>query len=273
MVCQEETDELEMGLVMVRQLMANAETERTELPASKLVIGVKCGGSDAFSGITANPLVGKLSETICGFGGSVVMGEVPEMFGAEAPLLSRCESEDVFRKALAMINEFKDYYLSKNLPICENPSPGNRAGGITTLEEKSLGCTQKSGLAPITDCQPYGGKAEKAGVTLLSTPGNDLVASTALAAAGCHMVLFTTGRGTPFGTCVPTVKISTNSDLSFKKPGWIDFDAGTLLSGDSMDALTQKLLQFVLQIAEGAPAKNEQLGDRQIAIFKNGVTL
>ena len=273
MVCQEETDELETGLAMVRQLMANAETERTELPASKLVIGVKCGGSDAFSGITANPLVGRLSETICGFGGSVVMGEVPEMFGAEAPLLSRCASEDIFRKALAMINEFKDYYLSKNLPICENPSPGNRAGGITTLEEKSLGCTQKSGLAPITDCQAYGGKAERPGVTLLSTPGNDLVASTALAAAGCHMVLFTTGRGTPFGTCVPTVKIATNTALAQKKAGWIDFNAGTLLGGDSMDALAEKLLRQVLAIASGEATKNELLNDRQIALFKNGVTL
>jgi altronate hydrolase len=195
------------------------------------------------------------------------------MYGAEQLLMDRAVNETVFEKTVSLINDFKDYFIRHNQVVYENPSPGNKKGGITTLEEKSLGCTQKSGLAPITDCQPYGGKAAKAGVTLLSTPGNDLVASTALAAAGCHMVLFTTGRGTPFGTCVPTVKISTNSDLSFKKPGWIDFDAGTLLSGDSMDALTQKLLQFVLQIAEGAPAKNEQLKDRQIAIFKNGVTL
>ena len=273
LICQDAADELETGLALLRQLMERAETQRTELPASRLTVGVKCGGSDAFSGITANPLVGKLSEALCAMGGSVVMGEVPEMFGAEAPLLSRCENQEVFGKALAMINEFKDYYLSKNLPICENPSPGNRAGGITTLEEKSLGCTQKSGLAPITDCQPYGGKAEKRGVTLLSTPGNDLVASTALAAAGCHMVLFTTGRGTPFGTCVPTVKISTNSALAAKKPGWIDFDAGTLLTGHSLEDRTQALLRVILQIAEGAPTKSEQLNDRQIAIFKNGVTL
>ena len=273
LVCQEANDELAEGLTHVLQLMEHAETARTEVSAAELVIGIKCGGSDAFSGITANPLVGKLSDTLCGFGGSVVMGEVPEMFGAETALLARCENEAVFTAALAMVNEFKDYYLSKNLPICENPSPGNRAGGITTLEEKSLGCTQKSGLSPVTDVLPYGGVHRKKGVTLLSTPGNDLVASTALAAAGCHMVLFTTGRGTPFGTCVPTVKLSTNSALAQKKPGWIDFDAGTLLGGDSMDALSQKLLQFVLQVAEGAGTKNELLNDRQIAIFKNGVTL
>ena len=273
LICQEANDELAEGLAHVLQLMEHAETARTEVSAAELVIGIKCGGSDAFSGITANPLVGKLSDTLCGFGGSVVMGEVPEMFGAETALLARCENETVFTEALTMVNEFKDYYLSKNLPICENPSPGNRAGGITTLEEKSLGCTQKSGLSPVTDVLPYGGVHRKKGVTLLSTPGNDLVASTALAAAGCHMVLFTTGRGTPFGTCVPTVKLSTNSALAQKKPGWIDFDAGTLLGGDSMDALSQKLLQFVLQVAEGAGTKNELLNDRQIAIFKNGVTL
>ena len=273
LICQEEPDELATAMTLLRKLMADAETERREVSANRLIIGVKCGGSDAFSGITANPLVGKLSEAVCGFGGSIVMGEVPEMFGAEAPLLNRCQDRETFEKALAMINGFKDYYLSKNLPICENPSPGNRAGGITTLEEKSLGCTQKSGVVPIMDCIPYGARAQKSGVTLLSTPGNDLVASTALAAAGCQLVLFTTGRGTPFGTCVPTVKIATNSALAQKKAGWIDFDAGTLLSGNSMDALTQTLLQYVLQVAEGMPAKNELLNDRQISIFKNGVTL
>jgi len=273
MICQEEADELEQGLTLLRQLMDSAETARTEISADKLIIGVKCGGSDAFSGITANPLVGRLSEAVCGFGGSIVMGEVPEMFGAETALLNRCISPQVFDKALAAINEFKDYYLSKNLPICENPSPGNRAGGITTLEEKSLGCTQKSGLAPITDCLPYGGQVQSGGVTLLSTPGNDLVASTALAAAGCHMVLFTTGRGTPFGTCVPTVKIATNSELARRKPGWIDFDAGRLLTGSTMEFMTKELLEYVLSAASGQQTRSELLGDRQIAIFKNGVTL
>ena len=273
LICQESPDELEEGLALLQELMANAQRERTKVTADKLVIGIKCGGSDAFSGITANPLVGRLSDTVCGFGGSVVMGEVPEMFGAETALLTRCENEAVFDAACGIIREFKDYYLSKNLPICENPSPGNRAGGITTLEEKSLGCTQKSGLSPITDALPYGAVHRKAGVTLLSTPGNDLVASTALAAAGCQLVLFTTGRGTPFGTCVPTVKIATNSALAQKKTGWIDFDAGTLLSGDSMDTLAEELLQYVLSVASGEATKNELLSDRQIAIFKNGVTL
>ncbi len=273
LVCQEEADELEVGMTLLHQLMENAQRERTEIPASRLVIGIKCGGSDAFSGITANPLVGKLSDRVCSFGGSVVMGEVPEMFGAETALLARCENEAVFDAALGIINEFKDYYLSKNLPICENPSPGNRAGGITTLEEKSLGCTQKSGLTPVTDALPYGAVHRRPGVTLLSTPGNDLVASTALAAAGCQMVLFTTGRGTPFGTCVPTVKIATNNALAEKKAGWIDFNAGTLLTGDSMDARAEKLLQYVLSVASGEVTKNELLDDRQIAIFKNGVTL
>ena len=273
LICQEADDELEAGLALLRQLMEQAEKEREEISADKLVIGIKCGGSDGFSGLTANPLVGRLSDRLCGFGASVVMGEVPEMFGAEKALLDRCESNQVFDSALAMIRDFKDYFLSRGLPVGENPSPGNKAGGITTLEEKSLGCTQKSGLTPVVDALPYGGMHQKQGVTLLSTPGNDLVASAALAAAGCHMVLFTTGRGTPFGTCVPTVKISTNSVLAQKKPGWIDFDAGRLLTGQSMEALTGELLQQVLAVASGASAKNELLDDRQIALFKNGVTL
>ena len=273
LVCQETADETEAGLALLEELMESAQRTRTEVSADRLVIGIKCGGSDAFSGITANPLVGSLSDLLCGFGGSVIMGEVPEMFGAETALLARCENEEVFTDALGIITEFKDYYLSKNLPICENPSPGNRAGGITTLEEKSLGCTQKSGLTAVTDALPYGGVHRKAGVSLLSTPGNDLVASTALAAAGCQLVLFTTGRGTPFGTCVPTVKISTNSALAQKKAGWIDFDAGSLLTGQSMETLRNQLLQYVLSVACGEATKNEKLDDRQIAIFKNGVTL
>lgn len=273
LVCQESTDELAEGLALVRELMENANAQRQALSADKLIIGIKCGGSDAFSGITANPLVGRLSDRLCALGGSVVMGEVPEMFGAEGSLLPRCESQAVFQDALDMINGFKDFYLSQGLPISENPSPGNRAGGITTLEEKSLGCTQKSGLSPITDALPYGAVHRRNGVTLLSTPGNDLVASTALAAAGCHMVLFTTGRGTPFGTCVPTVKISTNSPLAQKKSGWIDFDAGALLANKTMDELSGQLLAHILAVASGAPAKNEVSNCREIAIFKTGVTL
>ena len=273
LICQESDDEFAEGLDLIRELMENANAERQPIGADKLIIGIKCGGSDGFSGITANPLVGRLSDRLCAFGGSVVMGEVPEMFGAEGSLFPRCESKEVFHSALSMINDFKDFYLSMGLPVCENPSPGNRAGGITTLEEKSLGCTQKSGLWPIVDALPYGATHRKSGVTLLSTPGNDLVASTALAAAGCHMVLFTTGRGTPFGTCVPTVKISTNSALAQKKSGWIDFDAGALLDKQTMDSLTPQLLSFVLAVAGGQAAKNEANNCREITIFKTGATL
>lgn len=274
LVCQETSDELSAGAVLLDELMDTAAKAcRQEIPASELVIGLKCGGSDAFSGITANVLTGSLSDRLCAMGGSVVMGEVPEMFGAEASLLPRCANEEVFRQADAMIRDFKAYYLDQGLPVCENPSPGNRAGGITTLEEKSMGCTQKCGRAPITDVQDYGGVHRTRGVTLLRTPGNDLVASTALAAAGCHMVLFTTGRGTPYGTCVPTVKLSTNTALAQKKNGWIDFDAGTLLGIDTLSGRTDDLLQYVLSVASGCQTKNEQLNCREIAIFKNGVTL
>ncbi|MFD0670661.1 UxaA family hydrolase [Cohnella sp. GCM10027633] len=272
---QDEEDELERGLELLEELVDYAERfERKPIPLSKLKLGLKCGGSDGFSGITANPLVGRLADVVTAEGGTALLTEVPEMFGAETILMNRATDEDVFGKVVHLINDFKQYFIRHNQEIYENPSPGNKAGGITTLEEKSLGCTQKGGRASVTDVLPYGVRASKRGLNLIQGPGNDLVSVTALAAAGAHIVLFTTGRGTPFGGPVPTVKMSTNSELAQKKKHWIDFDAGRLLSGTGMDELTEQLLDYVIGLASGTVRTNgERNGFREIAIFKDGVIL
>ncbi|WP_166244492.1 UxaA family hydrolase [Paenibacillus turpanensis] len=272
---QEADDEIEAGLELLNELIEHARTyRRTPCPAEKLRIGLKCGGSDAFSGITANPLVGAIADRLTNAGGTAILTEVPEMFGAETILMERCASRDVFDKTVNLINDFKQYYVRHGQVIYENPSPGNKNGGITTLEEKSLGCTQKGGTSEVTDVLPYGGRAQKTGLNLLQGPGNDIVAVTALTAAGAHMVLFTTGRGTPLGAPVPTVKISTNSDLAGRKSRWIDFNAGVLLEGETMDATADRLMNQLLDLASGRGfTKNEENGYREIAIFKNGVTL
>lgn len=273
--CQDTPDEIEAGLAIVRELCSiAAEDEREDIPVSELIIGLKCGGSDGYSGITANPCVGAFSDTLIAQGGTAILTEVPEMFGAEHLLMARCENEALFAKTVSLINDFKQYFRSYGQPIYENPSPGNKAGGITTLEDKSLGCTQKSGSAPIRAVIGYGDRTETKGLHLLSAPGNDLVASTALAVSGAHLVLFTTGRGTPFGCPVPTVKISSNSALAEAKKNWIDFDAGMICETGDITARSEALFEYVLALASGeAAAKNEQAGYRDIAIFKNGVTL
>lgn len=274
LVCQQVEDEQEEGMKLLHELYAIASADkRTSVPLSELRVGLKCGGSDGFSGITANPLLGVFSDFLVAQGGTTVLTEVPEMFGAETLLMNRCETEELFNKTVHLINDFKSYFLENKQPVYENPSPGNKAGGISTLEEKSLGCTQKSGKSAVKDVLMYGDRLSTKGLNLLSAPGNDLVASTALAASGCHLVLFTTGRGTPFGTFVPTVKISTNSPLAKNKPGWIDFNAGTLTEGVSMDALCKQFTKFILNVAEGKQTNNEQKGYREIALFKSGVTL
>jgi len=267
-------DELETGMQILRELYLLASKDvRTEIPIGELKIGLKCGGSDGFSGITANPLLGVFSDFLVSQGGTTVLTEVPEMFGAETILMNRSESEEVFQKTVHLINDFKSYFIDNKQPIYENPSPGNKAGGISTLEEKSLGCTQKAGKSIVRNVLLYGDRLETKGLNLLSAPGNDLVASTALASSGCHIVLFTTGRGTPFGTFVPTVKVSTNSNLYIRKPNWIDFNAGTLLEGETMEALCQRFTNYLIEIANGALTNNEKNNYREIAIFKTGVTL
>jgi altronate hydrolase len=272
---QDVPDEMDEGLRLIEELVEYAETfHREPCPASKLVVGLKCGGSDAFSGITANPLLGRFSDRLIEAGGASVLTEVPEMFGAETILMNRCVDESVFDKTVLLINNFKEYYVRHNQVIYENPSPGNKKGGISTLEEKSLGCTQKGGNGTVVDVVPYGGRITKTGLNLLQGPGNDIVAVTALMAAGAHVILFTTGRGTPLGAPVPTVKVSSNSDLAARKSGWIDFNAGRMLEGESMDTLTDELFQFVLDVASGEKqTKNERNGYREISIFKDGVTL
>ena len=259
---------------MLREMYAIMRKDaRTSIPLSELRIGLKCGGSDGFSGITANPLLGMFSDYLVSCGGTTVLTEVPEMFGAETILMNRCVSREVFDKTVALINNFKSYFIANKQPIYENPSPGNKAGGISTLEEKSLGCTQKSGSSAVCDVLEYGETLCEKGLNLLSAPGNDLVASTALAAAGCHIVLFTTGRGTPLGTFVPTVKVSTNSDLYNRKRQWIDFNAGVLVEGVSMDELLNDFIDMLVSVASGEKVLNEKNDYRGIAIFKTGVTL
>lgn len=275
---QEVGDELEHGLQCVAELVEYAaQFKRQPIPVSELVLGMKCGGSDGLSGITANPLVGHIADRLTGWGGTIILTEVPEMFGAEPVLLGRCRDRATFAAALAMVNEFKEYFRRHNEPISENPSPGNKEGGITTLEEKSLGCVQKGGRAPVGHVGRYGEIAPQGlgGLSLISAPGNDGISCTALMAAGAHAILFTTGRGTPLGVPVPTLKISTNSDLAQRKPGWIDFDAGRLLDPScSPDTLTDELMHKILNIAGGIElARNEINGFREITIWKQGVTL
>lgn len=268
---QDFDDEIAEGIRLIDELKQNAEkTVRQPVSVSKLKIGLKCGGSDGFSGITANPLVGRLSDKLIAHGGSCVLTEVPEMFGAEHLLMQRCETEEIFNKTVALINDFKDYYTRHNQVIYENPSPGNKKGGITTLEEKSLGCVQKGGLSKVVDVLNYGDTLTKNGLSLLNGPGNDIVAVTNLMAAGVHMILFTTGRGTPLGSSVPTVKIATNYDLAVRKSGWIDFDASPMLEG--IDP-TDNLFEYVIKVADGEKTKNEENGYEEISIFKDGVTL
>ncbi|MCR5069834.1 MAG: altronate dehydratase family protein [Prevotella sp.] len=269
-----EGDETEECMKVLRDLYAIAkEDKREDVPVSKLRVGLKCGGSDGFSGITANPLEGEFSDWLVAQGGTSILTEVPEMFGAETILMNRCENKELFDQTVSLINNFKNYFLSHGEPVGENPSPGNKAGGISTLEDKALGCTQKCGRAPVSGVLEYGDRLQTTGLNLLSAPGNDLVAATALAAAGCHMVLFSTGRGTPFGTFVPTMKISTNSDLYKRKTNWIDFNAGQLVDGKTMTELVPEFIDKVLAVASGEKARNEINGYSEISIFKNGVTL
>lgn len=274
LVSQESDNEIEEGVELIKELIDYAAPmKRVPVSASKLIVGLKCGGSDGFSGITANPLVGKFSDLLIGAGGTTILTEVPEMFGAETLLMNRCENEELFNKTVTLINDFKNYFKSHNQTIYENPSPGNKKGGISTLEDKSLGCTQKSGSAPVKGVLHYGETVKTPGLNLLSAPGNDLVAATALAASGAHIVLFTTGRGTPFASPVPTMKISSNSRLAGKKSNWIDFNAGVLVEGGTMEETAKKLFDLVIETASGKKVCSEEAGFHDMAIFKQGVTL
>lgn len=269
-----EGDELEYCMDILRKMYGTCKNDkRVDVPVSKLRVGLKCGGSDGFSGITANPLEGEFSDWLVAQGGTSILTEVPEMFGAETILMNRCENRELFDQTVSLINNFKNYFLSHGEPVGENPSPGNKAGGISTLEDKALGCTQKCGRAPVSGVLEYGDRLQTTGLNLLSAPGNDLVAATALASAGCHLVLFSTGRGTPFGTFVPTMKISTNTDLYNRKKNWIDFNAGQLVDGKTMKELVPEFIDKILAVASGEPARNEVNGYSEISIFKNGVTL
>ena len=267
LLAQDAGDEYLAGLELLKKLQANAVKERVEIPVSELKIGLKCGGSDGFSGLTANPLCGRFSDWLVAQGGTTVLTEVPEMFGAETLLFNRCINEKVFEKAVKMVNDFKDYYEKHDQVIYENPSPGNKAGGITTLEDKSLGCVQKGGSSPVVDVLAYGEQLKTPGLNLLSGPGNDPIAATALAAAGCHLMLFTTGRGTPFGSVIPTIKVATNTAMAEAKSNWIDYDA--MKNPD-----TEAFADYILKAASGeVMTANEKNFYREIAIFKSGVTL
>lgn len=274
MVSQHFEDEVEAGLELLQQLYQQMRNDRRQAgKLSEVKFGLECGGSDGLSGITANPLLGNFSDYLTAHGGTTVLTEVPEMFGAERILMSHCRDQQTFDKTVAMVNGFKHYFISHHQPIYENPSPGNKSGGITTLEDKSLGCTQKAGHSQVVDVLKYGERLCKAGLNLLTAPGNDAVATSALAAAGCHMVLFTTGRGTPYGGFVPTMKIATNSELAQRKRNWIDFNAGRLVEDVDMSQLLDDFINNVVEIVNGKPTKNEINQFRELAIFKSGVTL
>lgn len=274
MNCQDHEDELEFGLSLLQQLYAQMKTDQREPGLlSEVKFGLECGGSDGFSGITANPLLGRFSDYVISHGGTSVLTEVPEMFGAETILMNRCNDHEVFLKTVAMINNFKQAFIDNKQPIYENPSPGNKAGGISTLEEKSLGCTQKAGNSNVIDVLDYGDVLQKPGLNLLTAPGNDAIATTALSISGCHMVLFSTGRGTPYGGPVPTVKIATNSELATRKKNWIDFNAGELVENTSMDTLLEQFIDTVVAAVNGKLVCNEVNDFREIAVYKSGVTL
>ena len=272
--CQDVEDEMEEAMKLIGELAAYAGAfSREKIDASELIIGMKCGGSDGLSGITANPVVGAFSDLLVSKGGTTILTEVPEMFGAETLLMNRCATPELFDKTVDLINNFKNYFTSHNQTIYENPSPGNKKGGISTLEDKSLGCTQKSGSALVKGVLEYGEPVKVKGLNLLSAPGNDLVAATALAVSGAHMVLFTTGRGTPFASPVPTVKISSNSKLAGHKNNWSDFNAGRMVEDKTKEELAEELLGYVLEVASGRKVKSEEAGFHDMAIFKQGVTL
>jgi altronate hydrolase len=272
---QQEMDETEAGIRILERLWNQAkEDRRSEQPLNKLRVGLKCGASDGFSGITANPLVGRACEMLVANSAGTVLTEVPEMFGAEQILMNRAKDEETFGKIVRLINDFKSYYESHGQPIYENPSPGNKEGGITTLEEKSLGCIQKGGSCEISDVLDYGDRVRTTGLTLLSAPGNDPVSTTAMAAAGCQLLIFTTGRGNPLGGIVPTIKVASNSSMATRKANWIDLNAGELLAGASRQELADRLYTMVLAVANGEfETKSEHAGYKEIGIFKNGVTL
>lgn len=272
LVCQEEYDEIRAGEELLEELAQYAYRFRREpISVSELVLGMKCGGSDGLSGVTANPVLGAVGDMLAARGGSTMITEVPEMFGAEGMLLPRCVSREVFLKAADMLNEYKDYFVKNGQPVYGNPAPGNYEGGISSLEDKSCGCVQKGGSAPIRDVIPYGGQIREKGLTLLAGPGSDLVSATNLTAAGAHIVIFTTGRGTPYCTAAPTVKVSTNTPLYEKKPSWIDFNAGIVAEGVTIQEAAEALYRQILDIASGKLTKGEQMGYRRIAVFKNGV--
>ena len=267
-------DEVSDSIALLKEIYEVVRKDKREaVPLSELKVGLKCGGSDGLSGITANPLVGYFSDFLISQGGTTTLTEVPEMFGAETILMDRCITEEVFDKTVHLINDFKQYFIDLKQPIYENPSPGNKAGGISTLEDKSLGCTQKGGIATVVDVLKYGERLKTKGLNLLSAPGNDLVSTTALGASGCHSVLFTTGRGTPFGSFIPTLKISTNSELAKNKPHWIDYNAGPLAEDKTFDEGLDELVDKIIRVASGEKANHEKGGFREIAIFKSGVTL
>ncbi len=274
LVSQDVEDEVAEGVRLIGELAETAGKDRRERAHIRhLAIGLKCGGSDGLSGVTANPLLGSFSDRLCAAGGTTLMTEVSEMFGAEGLLMNRCQDEATFDKVVHMINSVKEEYIASGQVIYENPSPGNKAGGITTLEDKSLGCTQKGGLGPVCDALPYARHFEKQGLNLVTSPSFDMVSVTSLALAGAQLVLFTTGRGTPYGGPVPTIKISTNSPLAKKKPGWIDFDAGRLVETGDLDVMSEEFFDYVLSVASGEPCANERGGYREITIHKTGVTL
>ena len=270
LVCQDVEDEIEAGTAIVKELCAYAsQFHRQPCDASLLTIGLKCGGSDGFSGITANPLVGEISNRLIAAGGTSILTEVPEMFGAETLLMNRARNQEVFDKTVGLINHFKEYFMSYGEKINENPSPGNKAGGITTLEDKSLGCVQKGGRALVEDVLAYGDRGNEERPQPAAGTGERFSRLQCLSRCRSPYVTVYDGTGHAVACPVPTIKISSNSHLAGFKRNWIDFNAGTIAEGESREAAADRLFQYILDVASGrVHAKSEALDKHELAIFK-----
>lgn len=259
-----------LGLIEANQ------AKRQPAPLSRLCIGVECGGSDGFSGISANPAVGALADRVVALGGSIVMGEFPELCGVEQDLINRCVTDEVAARYVALTEAYAARAQAVGSDFSQNPSPGNIRDGLITDAIKSAGAAKKAGSSPPVGALDYPEVVKQPGLHLLCTPGGDAECTTALAGAHANLILFTTGLGTPMGNPVsPVVKISSHSGLAERLPDLIDFDTGPILRGEwSIEACGEALLDYVIEVASGRQrTKAEQLGQADFQPWKRGVSL
>ena len=251
------------GIERVESLLPRVNAvQRTPQPLSRITLALECGGSDSWSGITANPLVGLVSDEIVRQGGTVVLAETPEIFGAEHLLTRRAASQEVGEQLLARLAWWQDYVDKMGASFEDNPGPGNQAGGLTNICEKSLGAIAKSGRTPLTAVYEFAERVKQSGFVFMDTTGYDPVSVTGMAAGGCNLVVFTTGRGSVFGfKPVPSIKVCTNTVTFRRMTGDMDFNAGRLIETDTTgEELADELLNLVVAAASGQPTKSEALG-------------